>query len=338
MSIVTVKQVITRAFSNSKESLDSSTTPILPHSNSANTNNDASTHNNNHYYDSIDNSDHENGFDNSQLINAQLSPDLEQGLSETTSPYKTRSNESSSSTSSNDSSSGLWFLDRVDPRVMSDIIIGLSDGLTVPFALTAGLSSLGDTKLVITGGFAELISGAISMGLGGYLAAKSESEYYKSQVKKEKQNFFTNVDGLEDDIEGCLVDIGLSPETIDMFLKDLEKHPKKMIDFVIKFGRGLEEPAENRQVTSALTIGTGYFLGGFVPLIPYFFVSTVGAGLLISIAIMLFTLFWFGYFKTIVTMGNDCSTWSKVSEGFQMVLIGSLAAGCAWSMVYLIGS
>ena len=85
------------------------------------------------------------------------------------------------------------FFNTFDPRVMSDIIIGLSDGLTVPFALTAGLSSLGDSKLVITGGMAELVSGAISMGLGGYLAAKSESEYYFSQVKKEKLEFSRNL-------------------------------------------------------------------------------------------------------------------------------------------------
>ncbi|GMF03967.1 unnamed protein product [[Candida] boidinii] len=230
------------------------------------------------------------------------------------------------------------FLNNVDPRVMSDLIIGLSDGLTVPFALTAGLSSLGDTRLVITGGLAELVSGAISMGLGGFLAARSEVDYYKSQVKRERQEFFNNPNDLETEIEDIMIDMGASIETIQSFTRDLERNPKQMIDFIIRFGRGLEEPPEGRQLTSALTIGLGYFFGGFIPLIPYFFAVTVGTGLIISVIVMIITLFLFGYFKIIVTMGNDCSLLMRISEGLQMVLVGSAAAGCAWGLVYLIDS
>ncbi|GME91040.1 unnamed protein product [[Candida] boidinii] len=228
------------------------------------------------------------------------------------------------------------FLNNVDPRVMSDLIIGLSDGLTVPFALTAGLSSLGDTRLVITGGLAELVSGAISMGLGGFLAARSEVDYYKSQVKRERQEFFNNPNDLETEIEDIMIDMGASIETIQSFTRDLERNPKQMIEFIIRFGRGLEEPPEGRQLTSALTIGLGYFFGGFIPLIPYFFAVTVGTGLIISVIVMIITLFLFGYFKIIVTMGNDCSLLMRISEGLQMVLVGSAAAGCAWGLVYLI--
>lgn len=242
---------------------------------------------------------------------------------------------SKSARSSSETVLKKW-IESVDPRVMSDLIIGLSDGLTVPFALTAGLSSLGDTQLVITGGMAELVSGAISMGLGGYLAAKSESEYYHTQVRKEKQLYFENEESIENELFEIVLDMGASETTAELFISDLAKNPKSMIDFVIRFGKGLEEPPEGRILSSALTIGSGYFFGGFVPLVPYFFVSTVGLGLQISVLVMLFTLFWFGYFKSLISMGDECSQWTRFSEGIQMVLIGSIAAGSAWSLVYFI--
>ncbi|KAG7193720.1 uncharacterized protein KQ657_000410 [Scheffersomyces spartinae] len=237
--------------------------------------------------------------------------------------------------SDSDSNFGGFF-QRFDPRVMSDIIIGLSDGLTVPFALTAGLSSLGSSKLVITGGMAELVSGAISMGLGGYLAAKSELDYYKSEVKKEKMEFFLKPETINEEAADILFDIGASEQTIQYFLRDLDSHPKKLIDFIIRFGKGLEEPAEGREITSALTIGLSYFIGGFIPLLPYFFTDVVKTGLLISVIVMLITLFIFGYVKTAISLGDHCGLNKKVGEGIQMVLIGSVAAGAAWSLVYLI--
>lgn len=230
------------------------------------------------------------------------------------------------------------FFNSFDPRVMSDIIIGLSDGLTVPFALTAGLSSLGSSRLVITGGMAELVSGAISMGLGGYLAAKSELDYYKSEVKKEKLEFFKKPELINQDAAEIMLDLGASEATIALFLRDLDSKPKNLIDFVIRFGRGLEEPAEGREITSALTIGTGYFLGGFVPLVPYFFCDVVKTGLIVSVIVMVVTLFIFGFVKTSVSLGDDCGTQRKVLEGLQMVAIGSVAAGAAWTLVYFIDS
>lgn len=227
----------------------------------------------------------------------------------------------------------------VDPRVISDLIIGLSDGLTVPFALTAGLSSLGDSKLVITGGFAELISGAISMGLGGYLGAKSESDYYHAEVKQEKRKFYDNMNLINHEIEDILVDINpnFTDETIVSFIKDLQRTPELMVDFIIRYGRGLDEPAENRQFISAATIGGGYLLGGLVPLVPYFFVSEVGSGLIWSTIVMAITLFWFGYFKTQVSMSNNCTLQKKISEGLQMVAVGGVAAGAAWFFVRILG-
>ncbi|AMD22964.1 HHR195Wp [Eremothecium sinecaudum] len=227
----------------------------------------------------------------------------------------------------------------VDPRVMSDLIIGLSDGLTVPFALTAGLSSLGDSKLVITGGFAELISGAISMGLGGYLGAKSESDYYHSEVREEKRKFYSNTQLITHDIEDILLEINpdFSDETIVSFIKDLKKDPELMVDFIIRYGRGLEVPAENRQIVSAATIGGGYFVGGFIPLLPYFFVEQVGTGLLLSIIVMAITLFAFGFIKTQISMNGSCTLSKKCIEGVQMMAVGGTAAASAWFFVKLLG-
>lgn len=229
-------------------------------------------------------------------------------------------------------------LGRVDPRVMSDIVIGLSDGLTVCLLFTAGLSSLGDSKLVITGGFAELISGAISMGLGGFLAAKSESDYYHSEVKTEKQKFYEDMTEVNHELEDLLLDINpdFSDETIISFIRDMKKNPQLVVDFLIRFGKGLEAPAENREVISALTIGSSYFLGGFVPLIPYFFVKHVDTGLIFSMLLMTFTLFWFGFVKAQISLGEQCSGIKKVHEGIQMVLVGGIAAGSAWLLVRLI--
>ncbi|SCU95735.1 LANO_0E11210g1_1 [Lachancea nothofagi CBS 11611] len=226
----------------------------------------------------------------------------------------------------------------VDPRLMSDLIIGLSDGLTVPFALTAGLSSLGNSKLVITGGFAELVSGSISMGLGGYLGAKSESDYYHAEVKQEKRKFYNNMNLINHEIEDILLEINpnFSDETVVSFIKDLQRSPELMVDFIIRYGRGLDEPAENRQLISALTIGGGYFAGGFVPLIPYFFVEEVGSGLAISIILMSITLFLFGYVKASISMSDSCTVGRKISEGVQMLAVGGMAAGAAWFMVRVI--
>lgn len=240
---------------------------------------------------------------------------------------------------SNSDGSENGFFSTVDPRVISDMIIGLSDGLTVPFALTAGLSSLGDSKLVITGGFAELISGAISMGLGGYLGAKSESDYYHAEVKQEKRKFYDNMTLINHEIEDILLEINpnFTDETIVSFIKDLQRTPELMVDFIIRYGRGLDEPAENRQLVSAVTIGGGYFIGGLVPLLPYFFVHEVGIGLIWSVVVMTITLFWFGYVKTQVSMSNNCTLQKKISEGFQMVGVGGIAAGAAWFFVRILG-
>ena len=334
MSLVGVKLVVQKVLNAS----------YLNTSNTTDNNNNNNNNNNITKNDSPSEStallppDIENNIQSSQLQNQNQSQNQlqDQNISNSTSIDEISSKSSNNDSINLNSPFPLNILKTVDPRIMSDLIIGLSDGLTVPFALTAGLSSLGDTSLVITGGMAELVSGAISMGLGGYLAAKSENEYYFSQVRKEKQIFFQNQDNITDDLYEILIDMGASDLTAENFINDLSKDPQQMIDFIIKFGRGLEEPPEGRIVSSALTIGSGYFFGGFIPLIPYFFLKTVNQALLSSVLLMLFTLFWFGYFKSLISMGEDCSKTTRCLEGLQMILIGSIAAGSAWSLVYFI--
>ncbi|KAK9466592.1 VIT family-domain-containing protein [Lipomyces arxii] len=232
--------------------------------------------------------------------------------------------------SSSSSNRSHWF----SPRVISDAVIGLSDGLTVPFALTAGLSSLGNTKVVITGGIAELVSGAISMGLGGYLGAKSESDCYKSQLEKERL-MLQNARGLsEEAVIESMNEFGFAPSTVSAILGDLEKSPEEMVTFIMRFARGMDEPPIGREFISAATIGGAYFLGGFVPLFPYFFVNTVNLGLILSSIIMAITLFAFGIAKTIFT-GNN-SRLQAAWGGLQMVLTGGVAAGAAYAMVRFI--
>ncbi|TGO48040.1 hypothetical protein BCON_0254g00120 [Botryotinia convoluta] len=226
---------------------------------------------------------------------------------------------------------------RIDARVISDATIGLSDGLTVPFALTAGLSAFNDSKIVIGGGMAELIAGAISMGLGGYLAAKSELASYHATREK-------TLERIETDLQGVLNDLMEEYEPYD-FPKEVitgqsthlaQMHPELLTDYVMQFQHCEEEPATSRAFTSALTISMGYFLGGLLPLLPYFFVSTVAEGLYISVGVMVITLFIFGYVKTgMITgfqakcIGGNC--WGAA----EMVLIGGVAAAAAMGLVTL---
>lgn len=322
MSLVAIKNALSEYVSSGKDSRK--TAPLLTNDNGS------------HAYGST-NGDLENGNGNSGRGNGSSKNNSSVSDGDVDSCGGLSDNNNNNKNNNNNNEGGLF--NSVDPRVISDLVIGLSDGLTVPFALTAGLSSLGDSKLVITGGFAELISGAISMGLGGYLGAKSEADYYHAEVKQEKSGFYDNPAMINHEIEDVLLDINpnFSDETILSFIKDLQRSPELMVDFIIRYGRGLEEPAENRQLISAATIGGGYLMGGLVPLLPYFFVQQVGTGLIWSIIVMGITLFWFGYLKTQVSMSDACTLGKKISEGFQMVVVGGVAAGAAFALVKALG-
>ncbi|KAJ5760812.1 Vacuolar iron transporter cccA [Penicillium odoratum] len=224
----------------------------------------------------------------------------------------------------------------IDGRTVSDAIIGLSDGMTVPFALTAGLSALGDTKVVVFGGMAELIAGAISMGLGGYLGAKSEEESYKATLKETQTQTMTDPASVTGTISEIFEPYELPSELVAQLTNHLAASPL-LPSFLMNFHHTLPEPSGSRAVICALTIALGYFIGGFVPLLPYFFVGPHEAFIALrwSIATMVVALFIFGYGKTCFVSGwrGRRNIRKGVVGGFQMVLVGGVAAGSAMGLV-----
>lgn len=224
----------------------------------------------------------------------------------------------------------------VDGRLVSDAIIGLSDGLTVPFALTAGLSALGDTKVVVFGGLAELIAGAISMGLGGYLGAKSEEESYRATLKETESQTMTDPSGMTDTISDIFAPYELPPHLVSELTRHLSTSPM-LPSFLMNFHHTLQEPSGSRALICALTIALGYFIGGFVPLLPYFFVGPHDAFVALrwSIATMVVALFIFGYGKTCFVSGwkGRRNVRRGLIGGLQMVLVGGVAAGSAMGLV-----
>ncbi|CAG8068133.1 unnamed protein product [Penicillium salamii] len=224
----------------------------------------------------------------------------------------------------------------IDGRTVSDAIIGLSDGMTVPFALTAGLSALGDTKVVVYGGLAELIAGAISMGLGGYLGAKSEEESYNATLKETKAQTLTDPASVSDAISDIFEPYELPSELVAQLKHHLSDSPN-LPSFLMNFQHTLPEPADSRAVMCALTISLGYFIGGFVPLVPYFFVGPTEAYIALrwSILIMVIALFVFGYGKTCFVSGwkGRQNVRKGLIGGIQMVLVGGVAAGSAMGLV-----
>lgn len=229
---------------------------------------------------------------------------------------------------------------RIDPRIISDATIGLSDGLTVPFALTAGLSALGRTEVVIYGGLAELIAGSISMGLGGYLAAKSEAESYYATQTETRKRILREPDLIADDVRGIMDGIGLPEHLAENVTQCLANgNEDRLLSFLMRFEHSLPEPPCNRPFTCALTIALGYFVGGFIPLLPYLFVgqNEVRKGLFWSMGVMAITLFMFGYVKTAVVQG--WRGWKVVQKagkgGIEMLVVGSMAAGAAMGLVQL---
>ncbi|KAJ5188833.1 hypothetical protein N7491_005154 [Penicillium cf. griseofulvum] len=224
----------------------------------------------------------------------------------------------------------------IDGRTVSDAIIGLSDGMTVPFALTAGLSALGDTKIVVFGGLAELIAGAISMGLGGYLGAKSEEESYKATLKETQTQTMTDPASISDTISDIFEPYELPSELVAQLKNHLSASPM-LPSFLMNFHHTLPEPSGSRAIICALTIAMGYFIGGFIPLIPYFFVGPHEAFIALrwSIATMVIALFIFGYVKTCFVSGwrGRRNVRKGLIGGIQMVLVGGIAAGSAMGLV-----
>ncbi len=215
---------------------------------------------------------------------------------------------------------------------ISDIVIGMADGLTVPFALAAGLSgAVASSTLVVTAGIAEIVAGSIAMGLGGYLAGRTEADHYESERRREIAEVETVPEREKEEVRQAFADMGLSPALQTVVADELSKDKTKWVDFMMKYELGLDEPDPNRATKSALTIGVSYVVGGLVPLAPYFLISKPHEALLYSCCVTLVCLFVFGYFKSKVT-GQP-----PVAGAIKVMLIGALAAAAAFGVARLFG-
>ena len=205
-----------------------------------------------------------------------------------------------------------------------DIVIGMSDGLTVPFALAAGLSAVAASNIVVLAGAAEIAAGSIAMGLGGFLAARSDEEHYRSERRREEEEIITKTDFEIRETEEILTDYGLTKKESQPIVKAMMKRPKDWVDFMMRFELSLEEPNPKRAVISAGTIAASYIAGGLIPLSPYMFIQHTAEALPYSVVVTLLALGVFGYIK-----GRFTGTRPLLSAA-QTMLIGGLAAGAAF--------
>ena len=216
-------------------------------------------------------------------------------------------------------------------ETVRDIVIGMSDGLTVPFALAAGLSgAVSSTGIIVIAGLAELAAGSISMGLGGYLAARSDAEHYSGEQSRERQEVKEVPETEAAEIQQILQSYGLTTEESAVLTNALRQRPDSWVDFMMRFELGLEKPNPRRALTSALTIAGAYAAGGFVPLAPYMLLHTPRSGLLMSSLLTIAALAVFGYTKGRFTGARP------LRSGLQTMLIGGLAAAAAFVIARLI--
>lgn len=214
---------------------------------------------------------------------------------------------------------------------ISDIVIGMSDGLTVPFALATGLSAaVSSSSIIITAGIAEIIAGSIAMGLGEYLAGKTEQEHFESELKREYIEVENVPEREKEEVREIFAGYGLDNKAQELIVDQLSRNKDYWVDFMMKFELGLEKPDINRARNSALTIGLSYCAGGMLPLSAYFFSSKPQDGLIFSAVLTTVCLFVFGYFKSLVT-GQP-----PVKGAIKVTAIGLVAAGAAFLIARLI--
>ncbi len=212
-----------------------------------------------------------------------------------------------------------------------DFVIGMSDGLTVPFALAAGLSGAVDQiSIVITAGLAEIAAGSIAMGLGGYLAGRTQIEHYDSEELREYGEVEHKHEVEIQETKEIFAEYGVSEELQDRIAREMAKNPKKWVDFMMRFELGLERPDKNRAHQSALIIGTSYIIGGMIPLSAYFFTEETETGLIYSTIITLICLVIFGLVKSKLT-GQPL-----FKGAMRVTLVGAAAAAAAFGIAKLI--
>lgn len=215
---------------------------------------------------------------------------------------------------------------------VKDVVIGMADGLTVPFALAAGITgAINAAHLVVTAGVAEIVAGSIAMGLGGYLAARSEAEHYHSEQRREEWEIRHLPRVEEQEVVDIFASYGLSKAEVAPLLAGLKRRPEAWRDFMMRFELGLEQPHPKRALRSAVTIATSYVIGGAIPLAPYVLLDDARLALPWSAGVTLSALAVFGFVKGHFT---GVKRWKSAA---QTVLVGGLAAGTAFAFARLLG-
>jgi len=217
------------------------------------------------------------------------------------------------------------------PDFVKDIVIGMADGLTVPFALAAGLSgAVNSSGIVITAGLAEIAAGSIAMGLGGYLAGRTEVDHYNSELKREYHEVEAFPEKEKAEVREVVEEYGVSKQASAFIAEEMSKDKDKWVNFMMRFELGLEKPDAKRATKSAVNIGAAYIVGGLVPLSPYFLVKDTSQALLTSVAVTLVALFVFGFLKA-KAIGQP-----PLAGAVKTTIIGALAAGAAFGIARLI--
>jgi VIT1/CCC1 family predicted Fe2+/Mn2+ transporter len=215
--------------------------------------------------------------------------------------------------------------------VVRDIVIGMSDGLTVPFALAAGLSgAVTNNSVIITAGLAEVAAGAIAMGLGGYLATRGDIEHFHAEKKREEREVEEIPHMEEQEVRDIFLDYGLHEASINSIIEGFKANPHDWVRFMMRFELGLEEPDPRRAIISAFTIGLAYIAGGIVPLVPYFLFKNTQESLFYSVCFTMLALLVFGYVKGAFTGSG------KRRGAIQTLVVGGLAAGAAFFIAKLL--
>jgi vacuolar iron transporter family protein len=208
-----------------------------------------------------------------------------------------------------------------------DIVIGMSDGLTVPFALAAGLSgAIANTRFIVIGGLAEVAAGSIAMGLGGYLAARGDAEHYVQEKAREYREIEEIPEEEKAEVRKVFRNYGLTEKESEPVVEALSTRPDAWVDFMMRFELGLEEPDPKRAVTSAGTIAASYVVGGLIPLSPYMLLTSAYRGLIVSAIVTLIALGVFGFIKGRYTGAR------ALRSALQTMLIGGVAAGVAFAL------
>jgi vacuolar iron transporter family protein len=215
--------------------------------------------------------------------------------------------------------------------MLTDIVIGMGDGLMVPFALAAGLSgAVNNTQPIVIAGIAAIVAGAVAMGLGGYLTGKAEQSHYQSELKSQYDDIEKVPGQQKEEARAFFEKLGLSEELQNQAAEEMTKDKQQWADFMMKYELGLQAPNPKRARNSALNIGLSYTVGGIIPLSPYFFTGSPLRGLQYAAIITLICLFIFGFFKSKITGINP---WAGA---LRLTIIGAIAAGAAFGIAKLI--